>query len=364
MNKIEALGKIAARLRIHSLRMTTAAGSGHPTTCLSMADLAACLFFGEMRWNPRDPEDPGNDEFVLSKGHAAPILWAAYAEAGVIPIASLLDLRQDLERPRGPSDPAHEMGQGGDGLARPGPVGRRRAWPLAQRLDGRRPGPSCSWATASAPRARSGKRPTRPPLDAPNNLVAVVDVNRLGQSDPTMHEHDLAAYARKFEAFGWDASSIDGHEIDKILARPGQAGRNAGPLRPSSWPRRSRARACRFIEDKNGWHGKPLKPEELDKALAEIGPPARRRCADASSARRKPWPGRDEVRGVASTSRERPTPRRRPPAWPTARPWQPGRGQRLASWPSTATSRTRPTPTSSSRPFPDGPSSPSSPSRT
>ena len=100
MPKIDDLRKIATRLRIHSLRMTTAAGSGHPTTCLSAADLAACLFFSEMRFNPKNPDDPANDEFVLSKGHGAPLLWAVYAEAGIMPMKSLLDLRKitsDLE---------------------------------------------------------------------------------------------------------------------------------------------------------------------------------------------------------------------------------------------------------------------------
>ncbi|MGD2246286.1 MAG: transketolase, partial [Candidatus Aminicenantes bacterium] len=84
MDKKIVLSQIATRLRIHSVKMTTKAGSGHPTTCLSMADLIACLFFDEMRFNPQDPHDWANDEFVLSKGHAAPILWAAYAEAGII----------------------------------------------------------------------------------------------------------------------------------------------------------------------------------------------------------------------------------------------------------------------------------------
>ena len=94
MNKIEALEKIAKRLRIHSLKMTTLAGSGHPTTCLSMAELVACLFFDVMRYNPKDPYDWANDEFVLSKGHAAPILWAVYAEARIIPIEELMNLRK------------------------------------------------------------------------------------------------------------------------------------------------------------------------------------------------------------------------------------------------------------------------------
>ncbi|GAH46668.1 unnamed protein product, partial [marine sediment metagenome] len=94
MDKREILEKIATRLRIHSVKMTTKAGSGHPTTCLSMADLLACLFFDEMKYDPKDPDNWANDELVLSKGHAAPILWAAYAEAGIIPEKSLMNLRK------------------------------------------------------------------------------------------------------------------------------------------------------------------------------------------------------------------------------------------------------------------------------
>ena len=92
MEKRKALEAIAKRLRIHSIKMTTKAGSGHPTTCLSIADLTACLFFDEMKYNSKDSEDLANDELVLSKGHAAPILWAVYAEAGIIPEGSLMNL--------------------------------------------------------------------------------------------------------------------------------------------------------------------------------------------------------------------------------------------------------------------------------
>ena len=93
-NKTEALEKIARKLRIHAFRMTTQARSGHPTTCSSSAELMACLFFDEMRYNIENAFDWSNDEFVLSKGHAAPILWAAYAEAGIISIKSLDKLRK------------------------------------------------------------------------------------------------------------------------------------------------------------------------------------------------------------------------------------------------------------------------------
>src|SRR6187200_594023 len=97
---LAALKNIATRLRIDSLRATSEAGSGHPTTCCSAAEIIAALFFAEMRYDPRDPTNPDNDRFVLSKGHAAPVLYAAWAEAGIIPHAELLTLRRldsDLE---------------------------------------------------------------------------------------------------------------------------------------------------------------------------------------------------------------------------------------------------------------------------
>jgi transketolase len=268
MARTEHLRLIATRLRIHSLRMTTAAGSGHPTTCLSAADLAACLFFREMRWNTRDPNDPANDEFVLSKGHAAPLLWAVYAEAGIIPLESLLDLRKissDLEGHPTPRMPWVKAATGslGQGLS----VGIGLA--LAQRLD-KSPARTfvlmgdgeCAegqvWEAAAA--ASQWKL---------RNLVAVVDVNRLGQSGPTMHGHDLPALKRKFTAFGWDAVVIDGHKIDKILAGLKLAGKTGRPT--ALLARTIKGKGVSFIEDKNGWHGKPLKADELAKAIEEIG---------------------------------------------------------------------------------------------
>jgi transketolase len=268
MVRTEYLAQIATRLRIHSLRMTTAAGSGHPTTCLSAADLVACLFFREMRWKTADPNDPANDEFILSKGHAAPLLWAAYAEAGVIPLESLLGLRKitsDLEGHPTPRMPWIKAATGslGQGLS----VGVGMA--LAQRLD-KSPARTfvlmgdgeCAegqvWEAAAA--ASYGKL---------KNLCAVVDVNRLGQSDPTMHQHDLAALKRKFAAFGWDAIVVDGHKIDKILAALKQVGMKGKPT--VLLAKTLKGKGVSFIEDRNGWHGKPLKADELARALEEIG---------------------------------------------------------------------------------------------
>ena len=249
--------------------MTTAAGSGHPTTCLSMAEIAAALMFGEMRFNPDDPEDWGNDELVLSKGHAAPILWAGYAEAGIIPPANLLDLRkidsvlEGHPTPRMPWVKAAtgSLGQGlsvGAGMAAAMRLGKSPGRVFVVLGDG-----ECAegavWEAANAA-ALLGLR----------NLCAVVDLNRLGQSDATMHQRDAAAYARKFRAFGWEAAVLDGHDLGALLqalAGAGKAGRPTVLLAKTV-----KGKGVSFIEDLDGWHGKPLKADELEKALAEVGP--------------------------------------------------------------------------------------------
>jgi transketolase len=269
MNRRQALEKIAKRLRIHSLMMTWKAGSGHPTTCLSMADLAACLFFHEMKFNPKDPEDWANDELVLSKGHAAPILWAAYAEAGIIPLRDLMDLRKISSVLEGHPTPRMKwvkaatgsLGQGlsvGVGMAAAMKLGKSPGRVFVVMGDG-----ECAegavWEAANAASYLKLK-----------NICAVVDVNRLGQSDPTMHQHDLAAYARKFRAFGWDVLQVNGHKVEAILEAFKKIGKKGRPT--VILAKTIKGKGVSFIENKNGWHGKPLKEDELQAALKEVGP--------------------------------------------------------------------------------------------
>lgn len=269
MSRVTDLEKIAARLRIHSLRMTTAAGSGHPTTCLSSADIAACLFFGEMRINPRDPRDPAADEFVLSKGHAAPLLWAAYAEAGLIPMKALSGLRKitsDLEghptpRVKWIKAATGSLGQGlsvGIGLA------------IGQKLDGSHGRTFVLMGDGECAEGSVWEAASAASYWKLRNLCAIVDVNRLGQSGPTMLGHDIKVLAGRFKSFGWDVMTIDGHRMDKILEALALAGKKGLPT--VILARTLKGKGVSFIEDKNGWHGKPLKPEELARALAEIGP--------------------------------------------------------------------------------------------
>jgi transketolase len=269
MDKKMALEKIAQRLRIHAFKMTTKAGSGHPTTCSSMAELAACLFFDEMRYNILDPYDWSNDEFVLSKGHAAPILWAVYAEAGIVSPRSLMNLRKidsSLEghptpRMRWVKGATGSLGQGlsvGVGLALAMKLGKcpRRVYVMMG--DG-----ECAegavWEAANTAA-----------LVGLDNLCAILDINRLGQSDPTMHGHDLDAYKRKFLAFGWNAIKIDGHSISQILSAFQKARESKKPT--VILAKTIKGKGVSFLEDRNGWHGRPLKEEELRRALEELGP--------------------------------------------------------------------------------------------
>jgi transketolase len=269
MEKREVLEKIALRLRIHSLKMTTKAGSGHPTTCLSMADLLACLFFDEMKYDPKNPDNWANDELVLSKGHAAPILWAAYAEAGIIPEKSLMNLRMITSNLEGHPTPRMKWvkaatGSLGQGLS----VGVGMA--LVMKL-GKSPGRVYVFSgDGECAEGAVWEAVNMASLHQLRNLCLIVDINRLGQSGETMHGHDIKAYERKFKAFGWEVVTIDGHKINEILKAFKKARENALPT--AILAKTIKGKGVSFVENKNGWHGKPLMGEDSKRALEELGP--------------------------------------------------------------------------------------------
>src|SRR3989442_6108860 len=223
---IEVLKEKGRRLRIHSLRATTEAGSGHPSSSLSAADLVSVIFFREMRFDPKDPHNPANDRFVLSKGHAAPLLWAAYAEAGIIPEQDLLTLRRldsVLEGHPTPRMPWVDVATGslGQGLS----VGLGNA--LAARLDSI---PFNTYVLLGDGESAEGSVWEAAALASyykTSNLFAVVDVNGLGQSQRTMDQFDVDKFANKFRAFGWFALTVDGHNYEQILDAFERCRRNA-----------------------------------------------------------------------------------------------------------------------------------------
>jgi transketolase len=266
---IPALQNIATRLRIDSVASTSKAGSGHPTTCLSAAEIMAALFFSEMRFDPRDPRNPDNDRFVLSKGHAAPVLYAAWAEAGLFPREELLELRRfesDLEGHPTPRLPFVDVTTGSLGQGICAAVGialnARRigsAYRTYVLLGDGEIAEGSVWEAADAAAHNA--------LDC---LCAIVDANRLGQSQPTELGHDLDRIAARWTAFGWNAMIVDGHDIEALLGALEAARTTTG--RPSVLVARTiKGKGLSAIEGKDGWHGKALKAgEETDKAIAEL----------------------------------------------------------------------------------------------
>jgi transketolase len=265
----ESLFRMAQKLRRHSLESTSEAGSGHPTSCLSCADIVSVLFFDEMRYDPADPSGEDADVFVLSKGHAAPILWAALKEAGALD-ADLLSLRRydsPLEGHPTPRVPWVRVATGslGQGLS----AAAGMAW--ARKLDA---APSRVYALLGDGEAAEGSVWEAAQFAAFNgldNLCAVIDVNRLGQSGPTMFEHDTARYRTRLEAFGWDAEEVDGHDVGALRDAFARARATSG--RPFGIVARTlKGRGVSFLADRDGWHGKPVKKgDELSRAVAELG---------------------------------------------------------------------------------------------
>ena len=252
-SQINSLLTMANRLRRHSLTSTSMAGSGHPSSCFSCAEIVATIFFKFLRFDVSQPRSPYNDRFVLSKGHAAPILWGAWAEAGAFPVDKLATLRQidsDLEGHPTPRQPLVDVATGslGQGLS----VGVGMA--LGSRMenagnqifvlmgDGEAAEGAVWEAFALASHLRLG------------NLTAILDVNRLGQSQPTMHEHDVETYQRRLASFNWHTQTIDGHNVEEIVAAIQLALSTTG--QPSAIIAHTRkGKGVSFMEDKDGWHG-------------------------------------------------------------------------------------------------------------
>jgi transketolase len=269
---LELLTGIASQLRIHSIAATTAAGSGHPTSCCSAADLMAALFFGHMRFDPKDPKYHNNDRFILSKGHAAPLLYAAWAETGLIPLADLTRLRRidcDLEGHPTPRLPFVDVASGslGQGLG----VGVGMA--LSARQDGLDFRTYVLLGDGEIAEGSVWEAASLAGLLHLTNLVAIVDVNRLGQSQETAFGHDMRTYEKRFQSFGWRTEVIDGHDIEEIMEVLSAVGLGDQPL--VILAKTVKGAGVSFIQDKDGWHGRPLTREEADRAIAELAPRAK-----------------------------------------------------------------------------------------
>ncbi|PTM99953.1 transketolase [Streptomyces sp. VMFN-G11Ma] len=268
MNTAE-LVELAQQLRVDSVRASNAAGSGHPTSSMSAADLLAVLLANHFRYDFERPDHPGNDRFVLSKGHASPLLYAAYKAAGAIDDAELLTFRKQDSRLEGHPTPRRlpwvETATGSLGQGLPVGVGIALA---GKRLDhnGYRVWVLCGDSElAEGSVWEAAEHAAYENLD---NLTAILDVNRLGQRGPTRHGHDLDAYARRFQAFGWHTVEVDGHDVDAVDRAYGEAISTTG--QPTVIIARTlKGKGVAAVQDREGLHGKPL--PEADEAIAELG---------------------------------------------------------------------------------------------
>jgi transketolase len=266
---VNALRNLATELRIDSIRTTSEAGSGHPTTCMSAAEIMAVLFFSEMRYDPKDPQNPENDRFVLSKGHAAPILYSAWAHAGFIPHDDLMKLRRiesDLEGHPTPRLPFVDVATGS--------LGQGICAAIGTALNARRIGSEYRTYVllGDGEMAEGSVWEAAMAADHFNldNLCVVVDVNALGQSQGTQLGHDMQAIAGRWGAFGWRTIVVDGHDVSALQHAFAEA--RATKERPTAILAKTfKGKGVESIAGKDGWHGKALKKgDETNKAIEEL----------------------------------------------------------------------------------------------
>ena len=267
----EKIRKLATLIRYYILTMSTEAGSGHPSSSLSATELMACLLFGGIfRFDLDRPRSPNNDRLIFSKGHASPLFYALWGAAGKVSESELLTFRKfgsPLEGHPTVIFPYTEAATGslGQGLS----IGLGMAL-NAKYLDNL---PYRTYVLLGDSEMAEGSQWETMQLAAHyklNNLIGVLDVNRLGQRGETMYGWDLDAYQKMISSFGWKTVVLDGHSIPEVLSAYEEAIKSDD--RPAMVIAKTiKGKGVSFIEDKNGWHGKALSREECDRALKELG---------------------------------------------------------------------------------------------
>ncbi len=262
------LKDLANLLRIDALKMTSLAGSGHPTSCLSCADILSVLFFHEMSYDPSNGKNPNNDEFILSKGHAAPIYYASLYRSGCIK-ENLLKYRNFSSSLEGHPVPSKSnkwikvatgsLGQGlsiGLGVAMAAKIQKRKYRTFVLLGDSEISEGEIYEALQLASYYKL------------NNLCAIIDLNRLGQRGETMLGWNAEKYKKRIESFGWQVEIIDGHNIQEIITALKKSKLVKKPF--AIIAKTIKGKGVSFLENKEGWHGRTLNKEELKKALKEI----------------------------------------------------------------------------------------------
>nr|WP_211116667.1 transketolase [Glycomyces buryatensis] len=279
------LAELAQQLRADAVRCSSRAGSGHPTSSMSAADLMAVLLAGHLKYDFSDPELPGNDRLIFSKGHASPLLYAMLRAAGVIDEEELLTYRRlgsVLEGHPTPRLPWIDVATGSLGQGLPIGVGMALA---GKRLSA---APYRVWVLCGDSELAEGsmwESFAAAAYEGLGNLTAIVDVNRLGQNGPTRYGWDTAAYASQIGSFGWNTIEIDGHDPEAIERAYRQA--EQATDRPTAiLARTKKGKGVAAVENREGMHGKPL--PNLEEALAELGQGANIRVRVAEPEYREP----------------------------------------------------------------------------
>ena len=263
------IAELAQQLRVDAVRAAAAAGSGHPTSSMSAAELTAVLLARHLHYDFDEPDNPGNDHLIFSKGHASPLLYAAYVAAGAVTEEELLTTYRKfgsrLEGHPTPKLPWVDVATGSLGQGLPIGVGVALS---AKRLDDL---PFRTWVLCGDSELAEGsiwEAFEMAGIEGLDNLTAILDINRLGQRGPTRHGWDLDAYARRIKAFGWHVEEVDGHDVAAVDAAMSAARRTRG-MPTAIIARTRKGRGVAAVEDKEGFHGKPLPDPE--KAVDELG---------------------------------------------------------------------------------------------
>jgi transketolase len=285
MGTVNEWNELAAQLGVDSIRSSTAAGSGHPTSSLSAAHLVAVLWSDHLRYDVADPKGLANDRFVLSKGHASPLIFSVLKAVGAIGDEQLLSFRRFGSPVQGHPAPLPEMpwidvatGSLGQGL----PIALGMA--LAMKMDAIPARVWCLMGDSEIAEGSVWEAMENASHHGADNLIAIIDVNRLGQRGPTMLQWDLDTYAARARSFGWHPIEVDGHDVAAIDAAFTEAEGSDAPAIVIA--KTEKGHGVSFLANQEGWHGKALSQEEADRAIAELGGPR-----DVSVTPRKPEAG-------------------------------------------------------------------------
>ena len=269
---LDTIAELAAQLRVDSIRSSTSAGSGHPTSSMSAADLIAVLAARHLRYDWHDPHGAANDHLVFSKGHASPLLYSLFKAVGVVSDEELMTgyrrFGQRLEGHPTPVLPWVDVATGSLGQGLPDGVGLALAGKYLEHL------PFRVWVLCGDSELAEGS--IWEAIDKAShyklsNLVVMADINRLGQRGPTELGWDLETYERRFEAFGARTLVIDGHDLTAIDGAFAEAEDMSGEAPTVIVAKTIKGRGFSEVENKEGWHGKPLPPDMAERAIKELG---------------------------------------------------------------------------------------------